>query len=297
MSKLKRAVITEELCSITKDIWEAVLLHQFLYWSTRTGDADRYVLEERNRDPETNIPLTRGWIYKTASEISDEIMASVSIETIRIRLNNLVDAEWLDRRKNPKHKWDRTYQYRPNMQKIEAALRENGYTLATILKEHYPRFGFCDTIPDTMESKPVKMEALPETTPEITPIPVEGVPSTVPGGETPFSGPWEEAAVITKQKVPVKKKRRRDPRLDHPAIRAVKEAKDTVRNPPKGTWDVLIKTIGDNPDVVRLKQCWTEWCLRGYNTASYKWVTDWYVGGIKGKMTKQENAGNWRLEW
>jgi len=141
-----------------------------------------------------------------------------------------------------------------------------------------------------------------ETTPQTTSIPIDGVPSIAPGGETPFSGPWEkppEAAVITKppKKVPVKKKRRRDPRLDHPAIRAVKEAKDTVRNPPKGTWDVLIKTIGDNPDVVKLKQCWTEWCVRGYNTASYKWVTDWYVGGIKGKMTKQENAGNWRLEW
>jgi len=139
--------------------------------------------------------------------------------------------------------------------------------------------------------------SLTETTTETTSIPIDGVPSIAPGGEIPFSDPREKPAVITKQKVPVKKKRRRDPRLDHPAIRAVKEAKDTVRNPPKGTWDVLIKTIGDEPDVVKLKQCWTEWCLRGYNTASYKWVTDWYVGGIKGKMTKQENAGNWRLEW
>lgn len=294
MSKLKRAVITEELCSITKDTWEAILLHQFLYWSTRTRDVDRYILEEKKQDPETNIPLTHGWIYKTANQISDEIMASVCQETIRTRLNELVESGWLDRRNNPKYGYDRTYQYRPNMHKIEAALREKGYTLATILREDYPKFGFCDSITDKMESNPVRMEALPEITSETTTIPVEGVPSTAPGGEILFSDSWEEPL----EKIPVVAKKKRDSRLDHPAIRAVKEAKESPRNPPKGTWDILIETIGDNPDVVKLKQCWTEWCLRGYNTASYKWVTDWYVDGMKGKMSeKQENAGNWHLEW
>lgn len=142
VDKLKVAVLRESLYELTGDTWAALLLNQFVYWSARTKDTDAYIREEKAREHDADIELMHGWVYKTADEVADEIMASVSVATIRRRLDELVEKGWLERRKNPKYKWDRTYQYRANIRDIEAELQELDprYTLRDILKEYYPMF-------------------------------------------------------------------------------------------------------------------------------------------------------------
>lgn len=127
--KLKRAVIKEELVALTEDMESAVILNQFLYWIERRKDFDLFIEEEKSRDPSTKIALTNGWIYKSAAELKEETMLSLSETTIRRRITHLVEQGWLEERHNPDHAWDRMLQYRPNICKLQSDLSLLGYPL------------------------------------------------------------------------------------------------------------------------------------------------------------------------
>ncbi|WP_074591930.1 hypothetical protein [Thermoanaerobacter thermohydrosulfuricus] len=133
MRKLKRVVIKEELVALTGDIIEAIILNQFLYWSERVEDFDRFIIEEKERAQANginlNFPLTNGWIYKKISELKDETMLTDSEKTIRRKVQNLVEKGFLQERQNPMYKWDKTLQYRVNLTYIAKKLHEIGYTL------------------------------------------------------------------------------------------------------------------------------------------------------------------------
>ena len=131
---LKRAVIKEEFVALTGDLEKAILLNQFIYWSERIRDFDNFIEEEQERneregmDP-INIELQNGWIYKDMDELKEEVMFTSSVSTIGRKLIDLVEKGWLDRRRNPKYKWDKRYQYRVNLLKVIEDLFKIGYTL------------------------------------------------------------------------------------------------------------------------------------------------------------------------
>ena len=133
MKKLKRVVIKEELVALTGDIIEAIILNQFLYWSERVEDFDKFIMEEKERAQANginlNFPLTNGWIYKKISELKEETMLTDSEKTIRRKVQNLVEKGFLQERQNPMYKWDKTLQYRVNLTYIAKKLHEIGYTL------------------------------------------------------------------------------------------------------------------------------------------------------------------------
>lgn len=136
--KLKRVVIKEELVALTGDIYKAIILNQFIYWSERIADVDKFIEEESKRllvekGIESTIEKQHGWIYKKAEELSKETMLGLAPSNIRKHIQALVDNGWLDQRRNPKYKWDKTYQYRPNIVKIQKDLHLLGYSL-----EGYP---------------------------------------------------------------------------------------------------------------------------------------------------------------
>ena len=140
MQKLKRVVIKEELVALTGKVNHAIVLNQMIYWSERVKDSDKFIEEElekqrRNIDgsqeSEEDIKsyLKNGWIYKTADEMAEECMNIISRQTINRIFNDLVDNGWLDKRRNPKYKWDKTWQYRVNLTKIQKDLQSIGYSL------------------------------------------------------------------------------------------------------------------------------------------------------------------------
>lgn len=133
MKRLKRVVIKEELVALTGDIIEAIILNQFLYWSERVEDFDKFIIEEKERAQangiDLNFPLTNGWIYKKISELKDETMLTDSEKTIRRKVQSLVEKGFLQERQNPMYKWDKTLQYRVNLTYIAKKLHEIGYTL------------------------------------------------------------------------------------------------------------------------------------------------------------------------
>ena len=133
MKKLKRVVIKEELVELTGDYRPAIILNQMLYWTERMFDTDNYIREEKtralNNDTEINIMESKGWIYKTAEDLNEELMVGMSTPTIRKYIKQLVEKGYLVQRKNPKYKWDKTMQYRVDLYKIQLDLGKLGYAL------------------------------------------------------------------------------------------------------------------------------------------------------------------------
>ncbi len=138
---LKKAVIREELVALTGDHISALILGQLLYWTERMGDVDAYLEEEQRRAHEDGVQVkldefkTHGWIYKTAEQLGEELMLSVSPRTIRRHLDYLVRKGWLFRRSNPRYRWDKTYQYRVNLKKVKEDLQALGYPFDWLVPE------------------------------------------------------------------------------------------------------------------------------------------------------------------
>ena len=132
MRKLIRIVIREELVVLTGSVNAAIVLGQIIYWSERVKDFDEFIKEENARSEKEGIgcfDLQNGWIYKTAESLEKELLNFKSAKTIARILDNLVQKGWLSRRRNPKYKWDKTYQYRFNFMTVQRELADLGYVL------------------------------------------------------------------------------------------------------------------------------------------------------------------------
>lgn len=131
VKKLKRVVIKEELYALTKDTIEAIILGQFIYWEEKVKDFDKFIIEERQRcvndGVSINIEVQNGWMYKKASEMSEECMLNMSDVTIRRYIQSLIDKGFVECRKNPIHKWDKTLQYRVNIAFVVLEIKKLGY--------------------------------------------------------------------------------------------------------------------------------------------------------------------------
>jgi|GEM_PF-995204 len=145
MKPLKRVVLKEELVELTKDYKKAILLNQFIYWSERVSDFDKFIAEEKERcsknDIDNNQEFLNGWMYKSAEDLSEETMLGLSKSNMGAHIKSLVDNGWLSERNNPIFKWDRTKQYRVNIIKIQQDLFKlsyslEGYPLVTDFTEH-----------------------------------------------------------------------------------------------------------------------------------------------------------------
>jgi hypothetical protein len=82
-----------------------------------------------------------------------------------------------------------------------------------------------------------------------------------------------------------------DPRVSHPAIQAVWKIRG--KYPLKELWDMVIETVGSEPDEEKMKSCWIKWRGRGFSPENYGWLTDWYVNGegVSSNGTYTQNNG------
>ncbi len=131
--KLKRVVIKEELVELTGDFKYALILNQFIYWTERRRDFDKFIEEEKKRakteGKELNINKTGGWVYKSSDDLADELMLGKSKTTLSRYVKELEEMGYIDSRQNPEYKWDKTKQYRVNLIKINRDLLKLGYHL------------------------------------------------------------------------------------------------------------------------------------------------------------------------
>lgn len=129
--ELIRIVIKEELVLMTRHRDEAIILNQFLYWTPKTITFKKFIEEEESNQDTADF----GWIYKKAEDLKDELlMIDTNVKTVRKYLNSLVEKGYLLRRRNPFHKYDKTYQYRINLKQIVFELNSLGYEVADLEK-------------------------------------------------------------------------------------------------------------------------------------------------------------------
>jgi hypothetical protein len=171
---LKRVVIKEEMVALTGNYIDAILLQQFVYWSERVRDFDKFIKQEIDRaekyDPQyaPKIKATNGWIYKTSEELSNETMIGLSPSNTRKHIKSLVEKGWISERNNPKYKWDKTLQYRLDLIRLQSDLHKLGYSLEGY-KVDVSAFSVLENGYSELEDQsPQNRKAIPETTTGIT---------------------------------------------------------------------------------------------------------------------------------
>lgn len=175
---LKRIVIKEELVELTGDFRPAIILNQFIYWTERMKDTDKYIEEEINRaskeDIKVDIDKSYGWIYKTSEDLVNETMLGMSVATMRKYIKQLVEAGFLNERKNPKYKWDKTMQYRVDIYKVQLELAKLGYAL-----EGYkllPNIRICENTEEMKKASVDETEAQGKTKYSNRNNPIDNIP-------------------------------------------------------------------------------------------------------------------------
>ena len=131
--KNRVALIREEYYQLTGSSTAANLLNNFIYWQQRVKHIDDYLKAESNRSNSRDlqfVPLTNGWVYKTAAELKEECLLDLAENTILTYVKQLVDAGWILRRRNPNQPWDKTWQYRVDLIKLKMDLMAIGHDLA-----------------------------------------------------------------------------------------------------------------------------------------------------------------------
>lgn len=148
---------------------------------------------------------------------------------------------------------------------------------ASVFEEALPRLVSIGWVESTLSAEPT---ASPQ------PVSVH-VDSTIPQGVGRKPHPPAEKRPRTEENRTEEKEVRerlakpRDERVDHPALIAVREVKG--RFPHKDVWDLVIKVIGPEPNVERLRECWVAWREKNFGPENLGWATDWYLNGIPGE--------------
>lgn len=117
--------------------------------------------------------------------------------------------------------------------------------------------------------------------------------ATAPAAEAATPAPTASVDDAASEKEPVKPKRndpRSDPRSKHPAIQCVRGIMGG-KYPPREMYDTILETLGERPDGVRAANCRKAWVERGFNRASWIWLTEWYAqGGPPAKNVPRSNG-------
>lgn len=132
---MQMAILREEYLSITDGWQSAVILNHFIFLLKRTRSFHAYLVELKSILPDENVldadttGISSGWFYKSARQLSQELMFGWSPSTTLKYVNKLVESNLVERRRNPNFNWDKTYQYRPNIPVIQSRLAEHGFVL------------------------------------------------------------------------------------------------------------------------------------------------------------------------
>lgn len=115
------------------DACEAALLNHLEYclmWKRRTqGQAER-LNQAALASGELPAQDTEDWWYATIDELGENLLNCWGRSKVIAALNSLILRGYVERRRNPKYKMDRTWQYRLCIQHVKDGLKKAGYEIA-----------------------------------------------------------------------------------------------------------------------------------------------------------------------
>ena len=114
-SKVPLIVIRNDYIAICEDSPSAhcagTILGVIEYWTTHLQKSAHH-----------SSPLP--WIYKSQQSLKEDVLGLFGLNTIHKSLQWLVDRGFLNRRRNPKNRWDKTWQYQLAADVIQPAIDE-----------------------------------------------------------------------------------------------------------------------------------------------------------------------------
>lgn len=134
----KIALIRQDLVSLTEEPCSAIILDKLLYEALSVQDFELFIAEEKRASLKNRTSFYHGWFSKSAQELLEDTMLTVSVSTLRRYLNILIKGGWVQTRKSAQNKGTRTPHYRVNLRKLCSDLYKNGY--------HLPDFAIYETL-------------------------------------------------------------------------------------------------------------------------------------------------------
>ena len=142
-TRMKKAVLREDMMALTQEVTQAMVLGQMLYWTKTLDKVNDWLFEENKRLAEVELPqheYNYGWIYKSAREMREDLMNAFSEDAIQRAFSALVTKGVFMKRHNPIVRYDRRLQYRIDIIFLRRLLKDRGYEmtdfqLATIPQE------------------------------------------------------------------------------------------------------------------------------------------------------------------
>lgn len=138
----------------------ATLLGVFEYWTIH--------LQKQN-SANKELP----WIFKSQLSLKEDTLGAFGLNTIHKNLQWLVDGGYLNRRRNPKNRWDKTWQYQLAVDVIQPAIDEWWVTKSPEnadsldVNNRDTQFEVSTPEKESIETSDSK-DAIQESTPEIT---------------------------------------------------------------------------------------------------------------------------------
>ena len=131
----KVVVVREDfmrLCEGKRD--SAVLLSILTYWTEiKLGMFNQVTHENeaREKDGLPPIDIDDLWVWKSYEELLEESLGLLTEYSLKKAIAHLKELGLLEVRKNPRYRWDRTNQYRLNLDVLIRKLKEIHQTLET----------------------------------------------------------------------------------------------------------------------------------------------------------------------
>lgn len=158
--KTPLVILTQDYLDICDGNHAAAIILKILeYWTDVKEESNKQIGMENQIRIKEGLPLldTDTWIYKTNNDFIDDSLKLLKLYQVKSGLSLLLRKEFINKRNNPKFKWDRTLQYSVNIPIVQMAI--NNLSIGHI---------------QPMEGAPVTNQsdtgnqAIPETTPKTT---------------------------------------------------------------------------------------------------------------------------------
>jgi len=118
-------IIRKEYLDITNNnIAASIILSILEHWTNSKNTTKKQIEKENEIRAKENLPPIQHdlWIYKTNKGFVEDSLNLLTKHKVENGIKFLLEKNFIGRRHNPKYKWDRTWQYKLNIQKIEQCI-------------------------------------------------------------------------------------------------------------------------------------------------------------------------------
>jgi len=104
----------------------AAVLNNFIFWTDikLAGNEQKQIENELRATADKPLLEISLWIWKSNRDLCNELLNTWGESKVGVARKYLVAAGYLEQRRNPTYQWDRTYQFRLNITKVQSLIQD-----------------------------------------------------------------------------------------------------------------------------------------------------------------------------